>query len=60
MKETVNVAWMQQEFVDRGVWIRPFGTLVYVMPPYIIRQEDLKHLTHAMVEVIGLLEDKNG
>ena len=60
MKETVDVAWMQQEFVDRGVWIRPFGTLVYVMPPYIIRQEDLKHLTHAMVEVIGLLEDKNG
>lgn len=60
MKEQVDVAWMQQEFVNRGVWIRPFGKLVYVMPPYIISQEDLEHLTRAMVEVIGLVEEKNG
>jgi adenosylmethionine---8-amino-7-oxononanoate aminotransferase len=56
MKETVDVAWMQKEFVDRGVWIRPFGKLVYVMPPYIINPKELEHLTRSMVEVIGLAE----
>ena len=56
MQKAVDVAQMQKEFVDRGVWVRPFGKLVYVMPPYIINQEELEHLTRAMVEVIYLQE----
>ncbi len=52
MKEPVNVAALQREFVKRGVWIRPFGKLVYVMPPYIMEPDDVTVLTHAMAEVL--------
>jgi len=44
----VDVAAAQQRFVDAGVWIRPFGNLVYLMPPYTIGTEDLSRLTAAL------------
>jgi len=53
MSQPVNVAEIQKRFVDRGVWIRPFGKLVYVMPPYIISDNELDHLTNAIAEVIS-------
>ena len=49
----VDVAAAQKQFVEQGVWIRPFGNLVYTMPPYIIEEEDLRRLTTAIVEVAG-------
>lgn len=52
MKNPVDVAGLQQQFVNRGVWIRPFGKLVYLMPPYIISPEDLQHLTGTVVSVL--------
>lgn len=39
-------------FVSRGVWVRPFGRLVYIMPPYVIESEDLSKVTRAIYEVI--------
>jgi adenosylmethionine-8-amino-7-oxononanoate aminotransferase len=45
-------------FVERGVWIRPFGRLVYLMPPYVIDDDDLSRLTSAIVSVIGTLNDQ--
>ncbi|NOQ47003.1 MAG: adenosylmethionine--8-amino-7-oxononanoate transaminase [Desulfobulbaceae bacterium] len=49
MKKTVNMARIQSFFVARGVWIRPFGRLLYTMPPYIIAAEELMILTGTMV-----------
>ena len=53
MKQAVDLATIQKAFVDRGVWIRPFGKLIYVMPPYIISEDDLQLLCRVMLEVIG-------
>ena len=53
MKEPVNMADIQKRFADKGVWIRPFGKLVYTMPPYIMAKEDLSKITKAIVEVIN-------
>jgi adenosylmethionine-8-amino-7-oxononanoate aminotransferase len=52
-EESVDVAELQRAFVDRGVWIRPFGRLVYVMPPYVTSSEQLDQLTRAIVDVLA-------
>jgi adenosylmethionine-8-amino-7-oxononanoate aminotransferase len=49
----VDMAGIQKRFVEKGVWIRPFGELVYTMPPYIISEEDLTQVITAMVEVVS-------
>jgi adenosylmethionine-8-amino-7-oxononanoate aminotransferase len=53
MKEPVRMKEIQAAFVERGVWVRPFGRLVYVMPPYCISALDLNCLTAAIVEVVA-------
>ena len=53
--QPVDMHVVPEAFVSRGVWVRPFGQLVYVMPPYIIDDADLNTLTSAMVEVVGTL-----
>lgn len=44
---------LRQKFVERGVWIRPFGNIVYTTPPLTISQGDLSALTTAMVDVVS-------
>lgn len=52
MKEPVNVGEFQKECVKRGIWVRPFGRNVYVMPPYIITDAELATLTGQTLEII--------
>lgn len=52
LKQAVDMAWIQPQFVEQGVWVRPFGKLVYIMPPYIINDDELAYLTAAMVTVL--------
>ncbi len=52
MKEPVNVGEFQKECVKRGIWVRPFGRNVYVMPPYTITDSELEHLCSQMLEII--------
>ena len=52
--EPVDVGMIQKEFVKRGVWVRPFGKLVYVMPPYIISSTDLQQITSTIYDVLSI------
>ena len=52
-KSAVDVATLQRKFVAAGVWIRPFGKLVYIMPPYIIQPKELSQLTQAIYDVLA-------
>ena len=51
MKRPLDVPATCRRFVERGVWVRPFANLIYVMPPYIINDEELDQLTAAMRDV---------
>ena len=52
MEEPVNLAEFQRRCTDRGIWVRPFGRNVYVMPPYVISDEDLETLVTQTIECI--------
>ena len=52
--QAVNMAALQQFFVERGVWIRPFGRLIYLMPPYLISAAELTQLTQAVRDALDV------
>ncbi|NMH64286.1 adenosylmethionine--8-amino-7-oxononanoate transaminase [Shewanella salipaludis] len=60
MHQAVNTARLQQQFVDLGVWIRPFANLIYIMPPYVIDEAQLSRLTAAMKHVAQALTANAG
>ena len=56
MHQQVNIAEIQKQFVEAGVWVRPFGKLVYVMPPFI--STDIQ-ITQLMQGIYNVLEAMN-
>ncbi|MGY3942726.1 adenosylmethionine--8-amino-7-oxononanoate transaminase [Aeromonas tecta] len=53
MKERVDVARIQRKLVELGAWVRPFGKLIYLMPPFVITPQELSLLTHAITQAIA-------
>jgi adenosylmethionine---8-amino-7-oxononanoate aminotransferase len=53
MKQPVDMRTIQPAFVEAGVWVRPFGKLVYLMPPFVMNNEDLQQLTAAVCQVVS-------
>ena len=58
MKQAVDMKTIQQSFVDAGVWVRPFGKLVYLMPAFVITTAELNILTSAVCDVIKKITEK--
>jgi adenosylmethionine---8-amino-7-oxononanoate aminotransferase len=56
MKEPLDVALVQSMLIERGVWLRPFGKLLYTMPPYVMTEAELATVTRAMAEVAASLQ----
>ncbi|XXJ21413.1 adenosylmethionine--8-amino-7-oxononanoate transaminase [Desulfovibrio caledoniensis] len=52
MKTPVNVPRLQAFFVGHGVWLRPFGRLIYAMPPYIINRDETARLGSSIRDAI--------
>jgi len=55
MKNNVDMSVVQKECINQGIWLRPFGKLIYTMPPFIISKNDLKHLCNGICQVITKL-----
>ena len=51
MKKVIDIPKMQPAIIKEGVWLRPFGKLLYTMPPYIIEPHQLRKLTQAIVKL---------
>jgi adenosylmethionine---8-amino-7-oxononanoate aminotransferase len=56
MHQAVDMKTIQPAFVEQGVWVRPFGRLVYLMPPYIMHAQELALLTDAVFRVLSQFE----
>ena len=50
----VNMPIFQSLLIANGIWVRPFGKLVYIMPPYIITDEELATLCQALLKVVSI------
>jgi len=53
LHKPIDQAELQPKFVEQGVWVRPFGSVVYLMPPYIINSEELSRLCQATLTVVA-------
>jgi adenosylmethionine-8-amino-7-oxononanoate aminotransferase len=53
LRDPVDLAAMQPRLVDEGAWVRPFGRLVYTMPPYVVEPDELRVVTRAITTVLS-------
>ena len=55
LHQPADLAVVQPGFVDEGIWVRPFGKLIYIMPPFVIQPEELRQLTGGIYRVVERL-----
>jgi len=58
--EAVDMPVFQSLLIEHGIWVRPFGKLVYIMPPYVITDDELMTLCQALLKVIRVYLTKQG
>jgi adenosylmethionine---8-amino-7-oxononanoate aminotransferase len=56
LHQAIDLKTLQPKFVDAGVWVRPFNKLIYLMPPFIISDEQLNKLIKAVCIVVAEIE----
>ncbi|OUU78769.1 MAG: adenosylmethionine--8-amino-7-oxononanoate transaminase [Gammaproteobacteria bacterium TMED78] len=52
MKKQIDLKYIRERLVEEGVWLRPFGKVIYIMPPFIIKKHELTKLTDAIKNVL--------
>ena len=52
LHQPVDMKTITPAFVEAGIWVRPFGKLVYLMPPFVINSEELSTLCHQLTRVL--------
>ena len=52
------IDWLRRRFIDKGVWIRPFGNIIYLTPAFSINKADLCHLVESIIQVIGEMNSR--
>ena len=52
MKKPLDLRYVRESFLEEGVWLRPFGNVIYIMPPFIISKKELTKLTSAVLNVL--------
>jgi adenosylmethionine-8-amino-7-oxononanoate aminotransferase len=57
LHQPVNMKIIQTQFVEAGVWIRPFNNLIYLMPPYIIKKDDLNILIDSITSIVSTIQE---
>lgn len=58
MDKPVNTSDLMEAFINEGIWLRPFGNIIYVMPPFIITPQELTKITDAIYKVIGQMHGR--
>jgi len=53
MRAPVPTATLQPRLVDKGVWVRPFGNMVYLMPPFVISADELQFLVRQTLAAVA-------
>jgi adenosylmethionine-8-amino-7-oxononanoate aminotransferase len=55
MKQAIDLVDVQRRLVQSGIWVRPFGRLIYIMPPYVINDAELVALASSLVSVVATI-----
>ncbi|MCH8098359.1 MAG: aminotransferase class III-fold pyridoxal phosphate-dependent enzyme, partial [Proteobacteria bacterium] len=53
LEEMRGLDWLRARLIDEGIWLRPFGNVVYTMPALVISDDDLTRVTDAMVKILA-------
>ncbi|HSP86277.1 MAG TPA: aminotransferase class III-fold pyridoxal phosphate-dependent enzyme, partial [Psychrobacter sp.] len=54
LNDAVDMPVFQSLLIENGIWVRPFGKLVYIMPPYVISEDELVTLCQALLKVVSI------
>ena len=60
LNEAVDMPTFQSLLIENGIWVRPFGKLVYIMPPYVISDDELVNLCQALLKVVSSYLTRKG
>ena len=60
LTELGDMYWIRQRFIEEGIWLRPFGNIVYAMPAYTISPDELTAVTDSMVKIVGEWSERYG